>query len=296
MAIVSLSLAAAIGLFMVLAQPNWRYQGEALASVALFGLSASLALGCVWAREVARPRLWHTALMLMGLMLAWAGLVAALAIIWYDPFFGGFGRWSAHVELVGRASVSAYTVSAAIAYSGLFLLLRVKSFAAGIRIVGCLGAAVVAAVVVWAAATEDYDDWQIRVLSAGGILAGTAIVLVPVLAAIFPAMRIARTEAHTGERTIPFTCPACATSQRIVVGRRVPCIACGLGIELRLDAPRCACGYDVAGLTTSACPECGAPVERRNSWALDMPQERVPVAPIADSSSDLPTSSSTRSA
>lgn len=271
-AVCSLSSVALVGLFVVLFQPNWPLMGELLATVSLFGLSAALSLGCVWAREAGRGGRWLVVGLVLGVVLAWCGWVSALYPIW--SFSGLFGRSGGSYELrdfCARAGLATYSVSATIAYAGLFALFRVRGAALAVRRIGVLGAAVACATVLWVCVMDADDDWVVRPLIAGGILAGVAIILVPVLAAMFPAMRIRREEADGSERVVPFTCPACGEAMRIPLHRRVQCPRCTLGCKLTLDAPKCACGYDLTGLTRETCPECGAGVEQRHRWALDLP-------------------------
>lgn len=271
MAISSLTLSAAIGLFVILVRPNWQYEGQLLGTVSLFGASASLALACVWSREVLTKRRLWTAGLLMGASLAMFGWISALPLIWnFESFL--FGS-DAGFELLGRACVIAYILSGAITYVGLFSLMRVRSWASTIRFAGCCAILVVAGTLTTGVVLDRMSDFLIRAMSSTAIIAGVSVAIVPVLAAVFPAMRIRRDEARPGELSIDLACPVCAHRQRIPLHRRVECAGCGLGIDLRLDAPRCACGYDLAGLTMTTCPECGAEVPKRHSWALSMKHE-----------------------
>jgi len=88
----------------------------------------------------------------------------------------------------------------------------------------------------------------------------------------------------------PLTCPSCAHPQRIVLGRKMHCTSCGLGIELKLDAPICACGYDLAGLTTTTCPECGAAVPTKHAWALAAQGAELAAAVTPSSGAEVHTS------
>lgn len=297
MAVGSLSVAAAVGLIVIIAGWNWRYVGETLGTTALFGLSASLALACVWSREAIRPPRWQVAMLLTGAAVAWIGWLAAVPAIWAQATHSAFGftsQWGMS-ELFWRISGPSYFCAGAIAYCGLFTLLRVRHAALWMRRIGCAAAVVVAGGFTYISIFEDPGETLLRAMAAAAIVAGSLVVIVPLMAVIYPSMRIRRNEAFRREITLAHVCPACAAMQQVVVGRRVECEACGLGVELKLDAPLCACGYDLAGLTMTICPECGQAVEQKHRWALVI-QEPMPGAPTPESSSVLPTSSSTRSA
>ena len=297
MAVGSLTFAAVVGLIVIIAGWRWRYVGETLGTTALFGLSASLALACVWARESIRPRGWQVAALLLGAALAWIGWLAAVPAFWARATYAAFGfadAWDMS-KLFWRIAGPSYFCAGAVAYCGLFALLRVRGPALWMRRVGCAGALAIAAGFTYITIFDDPGELLARAMAAAAIVAGSLVVIVPLMVVIFPSMRIRRNEASRGEITVMHACPACASVHPIVVGRRVECASCGLGVELKLDAPVCACGYDLAGLTTTICPECGQAVEQRHRWALAI-QEALPGAPMPESSSALPTSSSTRSA
>ena len=297
MAVGSLTIAAAVGLIVIIAGWNWRYVGETLGTTALFGFSASLALACVWARESIRPRRWQVAALLAGAAVAWIGWLASVPAIWAHEIFAAFGfadAWDMS-ELFWRIAGPSYFCAGAIAYCGLFALLRVRHAALWMRRIGSAGALALAAGFTYISIFEDPGEFLLRAMAAAAIVAGSLVVIVPLMAVIFPWMRIRRNEASRGEISVAHACPACAAVQRVVVGRRAECASCGLGVELKLDAPLCACGYDLAGLTTTICPECGQGVEQKHRWALAI-QEPMPGALTPESSSALPTSSSTRSA
>jgi len=262
----SLTIAAVIGLFTVLFQANLWATEKILITVALLGLSSALGLACEWARG-ARTTLLHQAVMVVGVIASLLGWALLMPSVWsWWPSYGSPGRDVA--RLVERIATICYFCSAAIAYDGVFHLMGFRGAAVWVRRIGCVGAYAVALTFSATIIVDHPDDDALRIIIAGAIVAGTAIIVAPVLRAIIPSMRLTPEVVLATDVIAPLTCPSCTISQRIVLGRKVHCTSCGLGIELKLDTPVCACGYDLAGLTTTKCPECGVEVPRKHAWAL----------------------------
>ena len=68
-----------------------------------------------------------------------------------------------------------------------------------------------------------------------------------------------------GHIQIALSCPRCGLSQSIPVGGG-QCSQCRLEIRVKLEEPRCACGFLLYRFEGSACPECGRPVRDDVRW------------------------------
>lgn len=104
------------------------------------------------------------------------------------------------------------------------------------------------------------DDWTVRpillVALPGLVLCSLALVvrsLFDWLTHLERSRKLTRgTETH-------LVCPRCGT-RFAVRGGRGECSGCRLGLAIRLDEPRCECGYSLLDLRSENCPECGRPI------------------------------------
>ncbi|MEM7229694.1 MAG: hypothetical protein AAF432_12855 [Planctomycetota bacterium] len=65
--------------------------------------------------------------------------------------------------------------------------------------------------------------------------------------------------------SLSFPCPSCSHLCAWSAGSN-RCNACGYGLQINVDEPRCACGYLLFQLTQPVCPECGADVPETALW------------------------------
>jgi len=259
--IAPLLLAGAIAVGVSVLGQRLPFADELIASVALFGVACAGVVACVWTLQITRPNGIAKIILLFGTVLPLLGWISILTSLW------SIGTPD---TIAGRAGVVGLLWAGVIAFWALASMFRVRSWALWMRHAAVMGVAGCALAISIAAIRSNSvpGPWQVGLLGSSLSLAILSSILVCLLTAIFPSLRVRREVARAGEKTMSLPCPICATPQVIVVGRRMECPACALGFTLTLDAPTCACGYTLAELTGTSCPECGAEVPRRHSWAL----------------------------
>jgi hypothetical protein len=265
--ITSIALMVAAALYDAVFGPGWWEDSKPLQSATLFGITAAVMISCSYGIR-ARPRPVHTITLSIGIWAAIAGWFLSLAPIW--EIFTSFRPNAYSLESrLGDVAAIAYLFAAAIAFDGLMHLFALRGVAVWTRRISILAGYTSAAAVSSAIFFDEYSmDPVDRVVLAGLAIATGGAIATVVLRSLFPEFRVGGAEPDTGETSAEIACPACRTSHRIPLKRRVECPTCRLGIYLRLDAPKCTCGYDLTGLESPACPECGTPVEKRHTWAL----------------------------
>jgi len=234
---------------------------ELIATVALFGVACAGVVACVWTWQVAHPKGFHKLILVIGIALPVLGWIGVISSVWTK---------GTPETLAGRLGFVGYLWGGVIAFGALASLFRVRSWALWLRHAAVIGVAGCAAAMSIASMQRNggFSGWQVPVFGTSLSLALLSSILVCLLTAIFPSFRVRREVARAGEKTLTLPCPICATSQVVVVGRRMECPACALGFTITLDAPTCVCGYTLADLTGTSCPECGEPIPRRHAWAL----------------------------
>ena len=265
-AIAAVGLMVAAALYEAILGGKWWSDSKALTSAALFGVSVAVMISCSYGIR-ARPKLAHMIAMSIGIWAAIIGWFLSLIPTW--EIITSFDPNAYELESkFGRASGIAYCFAMATALDGLLQLLSIRGVPVWTRRITVVSGYLCAAAVSTAIVTDDSYDPVERAVVATMALAGGGAIATVVLRAMFPEFRATASEPLEGEAAAEISCPACRSVHRIALKRRVECPSCALGIFLRLDAPKCACGYDVTGLTTRSCPECDAPVEQRHAWAL----------------------------
>lgn len=278
LAICSFVLNAVYGLFLIIARPPWRHLYEVQASVGLFGVSSVIALACIGARDAVpsdRLRRFSLNTGIVLSVIAWITAVPALwdhiaTSIWYAA--GGpslnYGRMNFLRESLTRTSTISYTISGGLAAIGLLGLVGVRGWPLRLRRIATIAGCLLLLLMSFEIATDAWWEWVERAQLALIVIITTSLGVFSVLWAINPSARMAIDEPGKRERTAKLACPSCSAVQVFVLGRRVQCRSCELGIRVHLDPPTCTCGYDLIGLDSRACPECGAPIEKRHTWAL----------------------------
>ena len=83
---------------------------------------------------------------------------------------------------------------------------------------------------------------------------------------------ITRTRQHRSDQeglsrrvSIPVDCPRCGQGCELHVGHST-CPQCKLCFRLKLDEPRCRCGYLLYRVEAEACPECGRSIADHLRW------------------------------
>ncbi|MBL1216306.1 MAG: hypothetical protein D8M59_02295 [Planctomycetes bacterium] len=223
----------------------WRWQAEngAFITAWWFAYAGFVCLGClIGFRRGPDRHLWR-----------WAGVAITLICL---PLFIT-DAWNPHTIkqwLYG----SGVTLSLLVCYSNLLLFIPSKPGTRWAHYVS-IAAAVFTVIMINILVITDFrvnEDVLYKLISAGSIVTGCGTLAVAVLQALFR-----RTGEITGSTaaliTVSMTCPRCALTQEVSVGKSA-CVACGLRIRLSIDDPGCPeCGYLLHHHPTDRCPECG---------------------------------------
>lgn len=111
---------------------------------------------------------------------------------------------------------------------------------------------------------EPRELWRatltLTILTAFGVLASMAV-----------ALTTQRRHVGTGETlastvVVDLKCPRCRSEQSLHTGL-AKCTSCGLRIEINVEEPACACGYQLYQLRGDTCPECGRAIDPADRWA-----------------------------
>jgi hypothetical protein len=263
--IVSLSLAAAMGIVTILADGLGDLGERALATSLLVGAFSLTSLACafVLGRRRARPTMWT------GIGASFLALVGWLVFIWFDAW-----RWSGDWdERLIKSSATVTVLAAWAALVGLLVLLVIHRASwravrtATLVLATLLGITI--ATLMW---TEEFEDWTFKIFATLAILTACGTAVTPVLALIEKIQ--GRAEPVTLDRRVQvsLTCPRCESTIRVRAGRD-KCPACNLRIGLDIDDPRCACGYLLYGLSGDQCPECGREIPEIDRWGSGAARE-----------------------
>ena len=115
------------------------------------------------------------------------------------------------------------------------------------------------------------DDWTIRPILLVALPGLALCSLVLVVRSLFEWLtRLERSQALIRGAEVQLVCPRCGTSFTLREGRG-ECSGCRLGVAMRLDEPRCECGYSLLDLKSGNCPECGRPIGAAGATAPGRP-------------------------
>lgn len=245
--IVSLSLAAAMGIAAILLPQFGRTQERTLVTSLIVGLFSLPALGS--AIVIGRRKL-------VGWM--WAGLVCTLlamalwlVLVWADSWFQR--DW----EHIVNPAASFTVASVVLAQAGLLMLLRFEQSAfAMVRMATIICSAILGSVIVLVIWFELDDPEVGKLVAVLAILAVCGTIVTPVLGLIQMLQRRASRESIPSRVNIDLSCPRCGHRQLVAAGAG-RCSQCGLRINIEVEEPRCECGYLLYQLQGDTCPECG---------------------------------------
>jgi hypothetical protein len=267
--IISLSLAAALGIWALLLPGFGRTQQRVLITAVIFGGYSILALACASALEK-RPR---SAMLTIAM---WVGIVASafalalwLGLVWeviQDWVGRQWGQTAFRVEEeIAKTAGTATIIAACAAHAGLLRLLPLRRG----TFIAVRAATIVCAVILGAMITvgiwfEAFDNVLERLIGVAAILTACGTVVTPILARIEHLRP--PPETIPSRLAVQVRCPRCGGTQRIVANRDGRCGGCGLRLRIEVEEPRCECGYLLYNLTGENCPECGRAIPHAERW------------------------------
>ena len=243
--IASIAACGLVGIYcLLLGNMGW-YSERILGTTSAIGAASILGLAAAvpWER-----RRWHP-VGLLGLLAVAAALVLVIVAIWST-----FRVWDDYYKVMFTACV----LAVALPHIGLLSLARLRREYEWVRIAGVVVIALLAGQIIVSILAEIDDDVWFRGMGILAIMDVCATITVPIL------HRISAIRVHEAIRTVELalslTCPRCAQTQKLPVGRS-KCAGCGLKFSIEIEEEHCpTCGYALYKLESAVCPECGTPL------------------------------------
>ena len=271
--IVSLALAAALGIAAILLPRFGRTQECILLTALVVGLFSLPALGI--AIVIGRRQL--LAWMWTGLVCTLAATVLWLVMVWTDTGFSLRG-WE---EIVLKSAACSTVASIVIAQAGLLMLLRFVHEGFSMVRLATIACSVILGSLIALAIWFELDEPEIqKMIAVLAILAVCGTIVTPVLGIIQLLQRRASRESIPSSVKIDLTCPRCGERQLIPAGP-AHCAYCRLRINIDVEEPRCVCGYLLYQLQGDTCPECGRVVRSANVQADAAAMAPPPASPTS---------------
>jgi ribosomal protein L37E len=270
--IISLSLAAVIGIVALLL-PTLGPADEILISTALFAAFSLVAMCCAIVIEQGRLQL----LMWLGIIASGAALLTWLFLVWFERSLAYRSE-----EYTARTAGAFNVICVWCAYFGLLTVLPLRHpWAKTVQWTAIAATSIVGLFIFMACLAAEWmedriidvlgEDLAFRLLGAVGIVAACGTVLAPILWKIQALRQATSGESIPSRLRVQVVCPRCGTAQALAVGPS-QCAQCGLRITLKVEEPRCACGYLLYRLEGEQCPECGRPIPPNMRW-MDAPAD-----------------------
>lgn len=258
--VASLAAAAFAGIAALLL-PQTVATEKILASTITVGLYNLLAMMAAITLE-RQHRLLYRAPAYLGIALAFASILAILSVIWFETIVERI----ISAETLAQAVFTMTLVAIAAAHFGLYAPARLQGGARWARAAAVGGTtffAIGASVAIWID-----TDWDIvgRALGVLAIIAVAGSAITPIAWKMKASKRPEPSALLHDKLRINATCPRCSLTQELPLGH-AKCTRCKLEIDIRIDEPRCRCGYPFLGLKGDTCPECGAPIPENERWA-----------------------------
>jgi hypothetical protein len=249
--IVSLSLAAALGVIAILF-PGFGSTQERILLTSLFvGVFSMPALAC--AIVLGKRRM--IAFMWIGIFSTLTALALWLILVWADLWrFQDDWNWG---EFIAKCATPFTLLSVYASHVGLLQWLRLDRAAfRAIRVCTIVAAGGLCASIVAAVWGEIDEDWMGKTIGVLSILTACGTIVTPVLGLIEYLQRRGSRESIPSRVRIELVCPRCRERQTLPAGT-ARCGKCGLRIDIDVEEPRCVCGYLLYQLQSEKCPECG---------------------------------------
>jgi hypothetical protein len=250
----SLGFAAFLGVIGIVFDHLGATAEKILVTSLIIGGTSMASLACAFAIEQRRvvPVGW------IGIGSSGVAALVGLTIAWGNPV-------AMEDELVKLGAI-ATVVAIWASHMGLLMLPRIDRSAWRIvRVMTLVTAGTLAIVIIGVILAEDLDKWVAKLMGVLSILCSCGTVVTPILALLDRLRRRQAPETFDRRIAVRLACPRCGAEGVVETGG-ARCEGCSLRIEVRVDEPRCACGYLLYRLASASCPECGRPVDPRDRW------------------------------
>lgn len=266
------ALLAAVGLFTLAALsgvvallfPSNTLAERVFATAITFGGLAICALGA--AIVIERRRL--VPLMIGAIVCAGLAFSVWALLIWEIIDFSDFKA--------ARVAGTLTTLAIILPIIGLLALPRLTmTVARATRIITFLSLVTAAAIInaaFWDLLDFTDDDLVLRSAGIASVLAAAGIICTPIL---YKLQSSRRAEGELRPIPIRLTCPRCATQVNAKQGES-KCPHCALRFTIKIEEPRCECGYPLYGLESDKCPECGKPIPESDRWIPPVSSAHTP--------------------
>jgi len=124
-------------------------------------------------------------------------------------------------------------------------------------------AALVAVLMIWTDRWQRFEGPITFVLLPWGAAIMIGLLVIPTWAR--PKPRPLDAETMPDDFRLELTCPNCGFEQSLPTGPTA-CVDCRFALLIRIEEPRCACGYLLHHLEADTCPECGRIVPENERW------------------------------
>jgi transcription elongation factor Elf1 len=214
---------------------------------------------------------------LVPVMIAAIVSAAGAFILWSLLVWEIINSWGTE-ELAAKSAGSLTTAAFVFPIVGLLMLPRLTmSLARWMRIATVISLCIAAIIIntgFWELWPNNMEEFFFRCAGIAGVVAAAGIICTPILYKL-QATRPAEADA----RPIPISldCPRCNTPVSAKHGIS-KCGSCGLRITIKIEEPRCACGYALYGLAADSCPECGRTIAESDKW----------LAPVSNTKNEKP--------
>lgn len=237
-----------VGIYCLLIGRMGWFEERILGTTAVVGAASILGLASAipWER-----RRWHP-IGPLGLLALSVALILVLVAIWVD----GSWRWEAYYKIMFVSCV----VGVALPHISLLSLARLRRQYEWVRFGSVAAIGLLAFQISASILAEIDDDMWIRGMGILAIMVVCSTIAVPILHRV-SAIRV-HESIRTVELALSITCPRCAKTQEVSVGRS-KCAECGLKFSIEIEEEHCpTCGYPLYRLESAACPECGTPIAK----------------------------------
>lgn len=249
-------LAAIIAILL----PNQYVSDEIMGTIIVVGLFSLADMVIV---AVSRDMKWTTrvALVSMGISMS-----VFIIVIWFERSMRG----NTELRMFQTAMIS-LTIGVTMTHRLLMVPIRPHMHWGVIcRRVALVSAGVCASIVIFGLLNEGYFNWGdavIRLMGIGLVLAAGSSIATGAIAIFGPKPGDDEPGLLDESIDVTLTCPRCAKSLALRSNRDQRCDGCRLKLHLKVEEPRCACGYLLYQLDADTCPECGIAINPDDRWS-----------------------------